>query len=252
MSNFARIGIAAAAVLAIAVIGVNLLPGQGPGVGQGPSPSPTPTATPSPSPVAVRLPDSGQLDPGTYYIQGLQDRSIINTERFTFTVPDGWTTDSNTFITKNGEEPGEVLLTPWVLTHIFSDACQWEDTRQSLLDAGETVDELVSLLVDQEGRQASAPTEVMLGGFPATRIELTVPADLDTTTCTNGNLRYWPGPGPDMSSGLCCNPPGNTDVVYVVDVDGKRLVVVARHYPDSSDEDRAELQAVVDSIEIDP
>ncbi len=34
MSNFARIGIAAAAVLAIAVVGVNLLPGQGPGVGQ--------------------------------------------------------------------------------------------------------------------------------------------------------------------------------------------------------------------------
>ena len=92
----------------------------------------------------------------------------------------------------------------------------------------------------------------MIGGFPATRIELTVPADLDTATCTNGNLRYWPGAGPDMSSGLCCNPAGNTDVVYAVDVDGNRLVVVARHYPDSSDEDRAELQAVVDSIEIDP
>jgi len=36
-----------------------------------------------------------------------------------------------------------------------------------------------------------------------------------------------------MGSGLCCNPPGNTDVLYVVDVDGRRLVVVARHYPDS-------------------
>ena len=249
MSNFARIGIAAAAVLVIAVIGVNLLPGQGPGVGQAPGPSPTATASPSPSPVALRLPFSGDLGAGTYYIE---DRSITNAERFTFTVPDGWTTDSDTQIRKHAEEPGEVWLTPWVLTHIFSDACQWEDTRQSLLDAGETVDELVSLLVDQEGRQASAPTEVMLGGFPATRIELTVPADLDTATCTNGNLRYWPGAGPDMSSGLCCNPPGNTDVLYVVDVDGNRLVVVARHYPDSSMEDRAELQAIVDSIEIDP
>ena len=41
------------------------------------------------------------------------------------------------------------------------------------------------------------------------------------------------GASPDMGSGLCCNPPGNTDVLYVVDVDGRRLVVVARHYPDS-------------------
>ncbi len=130
--------------------------------------------------------------------------------------------------------------------HIFGDACQWED---SLLDVGETVDELVSALEDQEGREASAPTDVMLGGFPAKRIGLTVPADLDTGTCTNGDLRYWPGPGPDMDAGLCCNPAGNTDVVYV---DGNRLVVVARHYPDSSPEDRAELQAIVDSIRIEP
>ncbi len=256
MSNFARIGIAAAAVLAIAVIGVNLLPGQGPGVGEAPGPSPTATAAPSLSPVpepsraARKIPFSGDLGSagGTFYIE---DRSITNAERFTFTVPDGWKTDSDTFITKNGEEPGEVMLFSWVVSHIFSDACQWEGDR-NLVDVGTTVDELVSALEDQEGRQASSPTDVTLGGFPAKRIELTVPADLDTATCTNGNLRYWPDPGPDMSGGLCCNPPGNTDVVYVVDIDGRRTVVVARHYPDSSMEDRAELQAVVDSIEIDP
>jgi hypothetical protein len=55
MSNFARIGIAAAAVLAIAVVGVNLLPGQGPGFGQGPPPSPTPTAVADAHGLAVAL-----------------------------------------------------------------------------------------------------------------------------------------------------------------------------------------------------
>ncbi len=248
MFNFARIGIAAAAVVAVAVIGVNLLPGQGPGVGQGSTPSPTPTASPSPSPVAQLLPESGSLDSGTYYIAG---RNFVAAERFTFTVPDGWATDENGFITKSGDEPGEVFLTTWILSHVFNDACQWEGYR-NLVDVGQTVDELVSALEDQEARQASAPTDVMIGGFPATRIELTVPADLDTETCTNGNLRYWPGAGPDMGSGLCCNPPGNTDVLYVVDIDGRRLVVVARYYPESSPEDRAELQAIVDSIRIDP
>jgi hypothetical protein len=93
---------------------------------------------------------------------------------------------------------------------------------------------------------------VTLGGFAAKRIELTVPADLDLSTCTNGNLRYWPDPGPNLSGGPCCNAAGNTDVVYVVDVAGNRLVVVARHYPGSSAQNRAELQAILDSIQIEP
>ena len=44
---------------------------------------------------------------------------------------------------------------------------------------------------------------------------------------------------------------GSTDVVYVVDVDGNTFAVVARHTADSSAEDRAELDAIVDSIRID-
>ena len=46
--------------------------------------------------------------------------------------------------------------------------------------------------------------------------------------------------------------PAGEDTVYVVDVAGSRLVVVARQYPGSSDENRAELQSIVDSIEIEP
>ncbi|MDQ3938605.1 MAG: hypothetical protein M3253_07990, partial [Chloroflexota bacterium] len=205
-----------------------------------------PTPTPSPTVPAVRLPASGPLN-GTYYIG---DRSITNVERLTFTVPAGWTAEDYGFLYKDKDEPGEVRLSTWVLTHIFTDACQWE--ASSLVDVGTTVDELVAALADQQGREASPPTDTTLAGFPATRIELTVPGDLDTSTCTNGNLRYWPGPGPDFASGECCNAPGNTDSIYVVDVAGSRLVVVARHYPGSSAENRAELQSILDSIRIEP
>ncbi len=252
MSKFAPFAIAAAAVLVVAAVAFNLTPppgqfgGPGPGPTASPTAAPTPTPSPSPTAAAVKVPASGELNAAAYYID---DRTITNAERFTFTVPDGWTID-NGFLTKEGEEPGEVLLVTWVVTHIFSDACQWDEG--ALVDVGTTVDQLASALADQRGREASAPTDVTLGGFPAKRIELTVDPDLDVTTCTNGNLRYWPGAGPDMTSGLCCNPPGNTDVVYIVDVAGSRLVVVARHYPGSSAENRAELQAVVDSIQIEP
>ena len=49
-----------------------------------------------------------------------------------------------------------------------------------------------------------------------------------------------------------CNLAGNIDTVYVVDVNGKRVVIVARHYPGTSATDLAELQAIVDSVQIEP
>jgi hypothetical protein len=206
----------------------------------------SPTVPPPPSEeAAVRLPALGALAAGRYY---LDDRTYTNATRLTFTVPAGWTTEDYGELYKDRDEPGEVKFITWVLTHVFSDVCQWG----TLVDVGTTVDELVTALLEQDGREASAPTSVTLGGFPAKRLELTVPADLDTATCTNGVLRYWPAPGPDMSDGDCCAPPGSTDWVYVVDVAGNRLVVVARYYPGSSAENRAELQGVVDSIEIEP
>ena len=203
--------------------------------------SPAPSATDA----AVRLSGNGSLAAGTYY---LDDRSFTNASRLTFTVPAGWTTEEYGELYKDRGQPGEVKFITWVLTHVFSDVCQWG----TLVDAGTTVDEFVGAVMEQEGREASPPMDVMVGGFPAKRIELTVPPDLETATCTNGVLRYWPGPGPDLSDGDCCNPPGNTDTLYVVDVAGNRLVIIARHYPDSSAANRAELQGIVDSIDIEP
>jgi hypothetical protein len=120
-----------------------------------------------------------------------------------------------------------------------------------MVDVGTTVDELGSALLAQEGRIASAATDVTLGGFPAQRIELTVPAGFDSASCDGGIIRFWPDPGPNESGGVCCAPAGTTDVVYIVDVDGNTFVVVARHTAISSAQDRAELDAIVDSIRID-
>ncbi len=207
------------------------------------SPSSPPAA--SGADAAVRLSGNGPLAAGTYY---LDDRTYTNARRLTFTVPAGWTTEEYGELYKERGETGEVKFITWVLTHVFSDVCQWG----TLVDVGTTVDELVTALRQQDDRVASAPTSVTLGGFPAKRLTLTVPADLDAATCTNGVLRYWPAPGPDLSDGDCCAPPGSTDWVYIVDVAGNRLVVVARHHAGSSAADRAELRGIVDSIDIQP
>jgi hypothetical protein len=112
----------------------------------------------------------GSLDPGSYYID---DRSVTNVSRLTLTVPAGWTTDDSGFLYKGRGGPGEVVLVTWVISHIFRDACRWDEG--GLIDVGTTVAQLVTALSQQEGRQASSPRDVMLDGFTGMRIELTRP-----------------------------------------------------------------------------
>jgi hypothetical protein len=249
MTRALKFAVAAAAIVAVAVVGINLLPGGGIG-GLRPSPTPVPTAVPSSS----LMPSTGKLDAGSYYIDPVWTATPV---RFSFTVPAGWATNEG-FVYKDrgatapsfapGSGPGDVTFTTWVVSHVYADACEWQG---SMVDAGTTVDQLANLLVAQKGRVASAATDVTLGGVPAKRIELTNPADLDPTTCNSSVLRFWPDPGPDESGGLCCTAAGSTDVVYVVAVDGTRLAVVVRHQADSSAADVAELEAIVASIKLD-
>ena len=249
MSNIARVAIAAAAVVVMAVVGYNLIPGNRGIGGIGPAPTASPTPVPTPTATPVALPTSGALAPGTYSVT---DRSLTGVSRVTLSVPAGWSipTATDMIVIKNEGQPGEVGLTTWVVSHVFADACKWD--TNALVNAGTSVDQLVTALAAQKSRQASTPTALTVGGFSAKRIDLTVSPTLSTATCTNGNLRYWPGAGPDLGSGMCCNRAGNTDAIYVVDVNGARLVIVARHYPGSSAADQAELQAIVDSIELTP
>jgi hypothetical protein len=249
MSNLGRLLIAAAAIVAVVVVGYNFLPGKGGVGGPGPVPTASPTPVPTPTPAPVALPAAGPLQPGSYYVT---DRSLVQASRLTLTVPSGWSipTSTDALVIKNEGQPGEVMVTTWIVSHVFTDACHWSES--SVVNAGTTSDQLVTALVSQKSRQASTPGDATIGGFPAKRVELTVSPTLDVHTCTNGSLRYWPGPGPDFGSGLCCNPAGNIDAVYAVDIAGKRLAVVARHYPGSTSADQAELQSIIDSIQIVP
>ncbi len=153
---------------------------------------------------AMPLPSDGALQPGTYYIP----EGDMAPRRFTFTVPAGWANEEGWIIKNLEGEPinrygvtNDVVLVTYFVTHVYTDICNWQG---SLNEVGPTVDDLAAALVAQAGRLASAPADVTLGGFPAKRIELTVPADLDVDDCDGGNVRFWPDPGPDQSGGVCC------------------------------------------------
>jgi hypothetical protein len=115
------------------------------------------------------------------------------------------------------------------------------------------VDDLVAAFLGQVGREGSGPTDVVLGGLAAKRIELSVPAALDVATCDEGV--YWefldvgetldspPDPNPEIS--------GQITVLYILDVAGDRFMIRTWHRPDASPEDLAELEAILGSIHID-
>jgi hypothetical protein len=245
MSNIARIALVAAAVIVVAIGATRMLPtSSGPGTlaptpTRAPTPTPSPTASPTLS--ANVNPTPGALSPGTY---------TWTSPGVSFTVPTGWSIDADAFVTKHAGGPGEVLFTDWQITDVYPDVCHHIDAN--LVHAGTSTAQLVASLSSQKGWTGPAATDATVAGLPGMRLERTVPAHLDVATCTDGIVRAWPDPGPNLNGGYCCFPAGSINDLSIVDADGKRIVFIARHEPGSSATDQAELKAIVDSVTIEP
>lgn len=234
MSANLKLGLAAVAVVAAVIIGVAVvLPRMNVG-------NPTPTVTPSPAP----LPAAGVLDPGTYFM-----RPAVTPIRFTFTVPAGWAIDQDAFVSKHRGEPGEIAFTSWEITHVFTNGCQ---TAGAVVEVGPTVDDLANALASQVGRATVGPSDVTLGGYAGKRVELSVPADFDMSACDSEAIRDWAGAGGDTGGGWRSFP-GQTDVLYILDVEGKRLVINRWDFPGTTPEaDITELEGIIASIHFEP
>ena len=94
------------------------------------------------------------------------------------------------------------------------------------------------------GSDASAPSDVTFAGE---QMVLTVPTDIVFADCKRVHFRSWidDGGGYGWYQG-----PGQIDQWCILDVDGARLLINATYLPETSSQDRAELQAIVDSIRI--
>jgi hypothetical protein len=257
MNTFAKFAIAAAAAVVVAIVGINLLPRSGGIGGSGPSPTPSssaaPTATPTPTATIAEFPGySNDVAAGTY----LWRAGGATPADITFTIPDGWISRFGV-PHKDRDGPGEIAVGNWIIANVYADPCQWQGSLLSP-PVGPTVDDLATALAAQKGRTASQPTDVTLGGHPAKRIELSIPTDLDPATCDEGVMRTWVAPG-DPGDTWFSNEPearglrsGQLNVVYIVDVDGSRLVIDTWHMPGTSGSDLAELESILASMRIGP
>ena len=235
MNNGLRIAIAAAAVLVVAVIGYQLLPGNTGSVGAQPTATPQATATPEPTEVPL-MPEEGPLEAGTYRMD--------TGPTFVLTVPAGWVS-TGSGVRKHLEGPNEVALHVWSTDiQVFADACQSEGTEEPV---GPTAADLLAALRAQENSEISNPVDATVGGLTGMRLAISAPAGLDVSECSIGSLQIWVA-GEDYLAGMTPDTPPAT--VYIADTPGGRLIYGTGHEPAATAADIAELDAIVASIEV--
>jgi hypothetical protein len=245
MALFARVAIGAAAVLAVALAAITLGPlSNGPGAA--PTPSPTPTPTPA-------LTVDGPLEAGRYTFHGpylgvpveLQDTYPT----MSFTVPSGWQGgESGANLTKvYGDNQESPLFFVWNVHHGFVDPCTDHTPVMPAPDSG--IDGLLETIVNQPGVSGGPIRDVTVGGYSGRAVDYTV--TVDTTKCGNGDSGFWIWDSADSWVRWAVSM-GEAERLYAIDVDGVTYTFFTRIHPDVSDADRAELEAIIDSIDIEP
>lgn len=243
MSNVARVAIAVAAVVAVAFAWVNFGPSQD---GIGAAPTPTPTVTPSPSPLT--LPDTGAIEPGRYWLEPVGAPTGTAQPQISLTLPAGWTSDQGVFINKDYEPTDAgagAALAAWQISGTFVDPC----TDHTLVEPtpGPGIDALADALAHQPGTTAGPATMVTVDGYSGRFVEVTVTADI--TKCGPENFWIWATPDGDRRYVQGTN---EMNRMYILDVDGQRFTFNARIPARTTAADRAELEAIIASVDIQP
>jgi hypothetical protein len=247
MNSYLRYAIAAAAVVIVAVIGINVLPGVigqsvGPSATPSPSPSPTPTAVPTPSPTAAALfPPLGPISAGTH-------TAVLEGITVSFTVPaDGWRVSDGNFIgTQSFGQPADVSFNLWPSSpdNLYSDPCAHTplDPAPSHTAAG-----LIAAAAAIPGTKlVSGPSSVTIAGRAAQHVTFTIP---DGIACDPQEFRLWYDNSDGTQDWRWAGFLGNIEQVWTIDVGGKVIWINAETFKGSSPEADQAVQAFIDSIQ---
>lgn len=236
VNNITRVVIAAAAILAIAFVGYQMLPRTG-GVGGTPTEAPTPT----PRPTYPAL--NGQRALAGRYTLGAGLKSRVTAE-----VPGGWTTDTDwVFIGPKGNSaPDGMAVRFYPVENAFKNPRSIAD---GVFDPpiGPTAAELAAAIVGDPSWAATQAADVTLDGRSAKHLQFAVPAT--SGLGTDGQFDMFGLAGSPDIWGFAS---GQIFDLYIVDVGSERVVIDAFHYPGTSAADVAAQQAVINSIQLDP
>ena len=180
MNNTFRIALAAVAVVAIAFIGISLLPRRQrrrwwrPDLDTEHRTDHVPTPTPSFT-AGTRLPPEGTALAAGRYTAEFRDGPVS----VTFTIGDGWT--SGGWYLMNPPLPGQhsagftKSMSLWTVDNVYADVCDLGSLPEPAI--GPTVDDLVAALDAQTNTDMSFLRDVVVGGAAGKRLVMTRPSD---------------------------------------------------------------------------
>ncbi len=240
-----------AAVIVIAAVGAGILLAR-PGPNVGPT---VPTLPVSPSPSAVSSPSDGS-SPSPSKEAPSDDPSAtsrgrweaIDGLRITFDLPAGWSQPG-------GTGSSDVYPTPHVSGQKSDLAVNFYDDIETVLQdpcpspyrqgggTGTTPAHLAARLRSATGYSATEPFDDTLAGYQGKRLTLQIPDSLDDCHYPPG-LLLWIGRPTGFGS------PSQRSTLWILDVDGKRVMIEAVSFPGTSPQDLAAQQQLIDSIRI--
>jgi hypothetical protein len=202
-----------------------------------PSPSMSPTVPPSLSPNPTQEPSTSFE---TQVIMPLGPDG----SRFTFDAPGSWEPFEGLGVWIDGNAPPDgatLFIYGAAGGGVYSDPCRPDETEDPDIPVGPTVDDLVSALVDHPSLEVTSPVDVTLAGYPGKYLDLQVPDDIDA-------CEVWrPFDGHIYAQG-----PSQRWHMWVVDVEGDRVLVETNDYAGTPAIRLAEMQTMIDSLEITP
>jgi hypothetical protein len=208
-----------------------------------------PTAALDATPQAI--PSGTQdLKAGTYAFGPLFDASEKPFPNVLITVPDGWSSYEGFAVLSLSGTPRELAVSVWNVVDVYTNGCHW---LGPMIHPGATVDELAAVLAARPLRNATAPVPVSLGGYQGKYLEWSVPADIQFheesadhgfSDCDGSLFKSWN----DAQGDRYQQGPGQVDRLWILDIEGHRLLIDATYMPGSTAQDRADLAQVVNSI----
>ena len=186
------------------------------------------------------LPESGDIDPGTYLITSFA-------ENFEITVPDGWsTTDGDGLGKDDPDHPGDmaVFVGWWPAPYVATDACAWEG---ALVKVDPSAEAFVEAMTAQTSTASTPPVEVVVGDYSGFEFDYSIEGNVDITDCDRDKFCIHSEFSNECTRWYSTQEEHET--YRVVDLNGRRAMFwVVQFHESINPELTREARAVFDSI----
>lgn len=166
----------------------------------------------------------------------------------TFDLPAGWATSaSGDLVFKVGADREWLNAVSFLdIANIYSDSCRGELFNPPV---GPTVDDLAAAWAKRPDLH-TAISDITVDGYKGKQVDITVPDYNEDENCDNSTFGVWLERGQFGNNPIGATEPHQHHQLWILDVNGRRHVISATYLPNTSQQDRNDLDQILNSIQI--